>query len=150
MSFLNSLKSFTSKASSEVADQFNRIKNKDVMEAVVAGCTLVAYADGNVSPEEKQKMIGFLQHTECLKMFKTDAVIETFGKFSRKFEFDKDIGKSEVLNALAKVTKEEEKKLVVRACIIIANSDGNFDNSEKDTIRQICQVFKLNASEFLN
>lgn len=54
MSFLNSLKSLTNKASSEVSNQFNRIKNRDIMLGVVAGCTYVAYADGRVSQEEKK------------------------------------------------------------------------------------------------
>jgi tellurite resistance protein TerB len=148
MSFLNKLKSMTSKASSEIADQFNRVKNKDVMEAVVASCTYVAYADGRITSEEKNKMLGFLQHTECLRMYKTDDVIETFGKFTRKFEFDQDIGKSEVFNALAKVKEHNEKELVVRACVIIANSDGNFDQSEKKAVEEICGKFGLSASQF--
>lgn len=150
MSFFSSLKSLTSKASSEMVDQFNRIKNKDVMEAVVGACTLVAYADGNISSEEKNKMRGFLEHSECLKMYKTEEVIETFGKFTRKFEFDKGIGESEVFKALAAITKQDEKELIVRACIIIANSDGKFDESEKQVVRTICGQFGLSASSFLN
>lgn len=150
MSFLSSLKSLTSKASSEMVDQFNRVKNKDVMVAVVGSCTLVAYADGTISSEEKNKMRGFLEHTECLKMYKTEEVIDTFGKFTRKFEFDKGIGESEVFKALAAITKEDEKELIVRACIIIANSDGKFDESEKKVVRAICDQFRLNASNYLS
>lgn len=149
MSFLNSLKSLTSKASSEVSDQFNRIKNRDIMLAVVAGCTYVAYADGRVSQEEKNKMLGFLQNSECLKMYKSDDVIDTFGKFSRKFEFDKDMGIAEVFKALGSITKVDEKKLIVRACIMIANSDGNFDQSEKEAVRKICKELSLDSSEFV-
>lgn len=149
MSFLNSLKSLTSKASSEVSDQFNRIKNRDIMLGVVAGCTYVAYADGRVSQEEKNKMLGFLQNSECLKMYKADDVIDTFGKFSRKFEFDKDMGIAEVFKALGSITKVDEKKLIVRACIMIANSDGNFDQSEKEAVRKICKELSLDSSEFV-
>lgn len=150
MSFLDNIKSFANKATNDITDQFNRVKNKDVMEAVVAGCTLVAFADGDVSSAEKNKMLGFLKNTEYLKMFKTDSVIETFNKFAGKFEFDKDIGRSEVLSAIGKVKKPEEAKLVVRACIIIANSDGNFDSNEKAAIRAICTELNLNSSEFIS
>lgn len=149
MGFFDSLKSAASKATSDITDQFNRIKNKDVMEAVVAGCTYVAYADGNVSSSEKTKMLGFLQHTECLKMYKTDEVVNAFNKYSGKFDFDSSIGKSETLAALGKVKDQEERKLVVRACVIIANSDGNFDESEKKVIREICSVYSLNPSEYV-
>lgn len=148
MSFLNSLKSLTNKASSEITDQFKRIKNKEIMEGVVAACTYVAYADGKVSSEEKNKMLGFLQNSECLKMYKPDAIIDTFGKFSRKFEFDKDMGISEVFKALGGITKIDEKKLIVRACIMIANSDGNFDQNEKEAVRKICKELGLDSSEF--
>lgn len=149
MSFLNSLKSFTSKASSELTDQFNRIKNKEIMVGVVAGCTYVAYADGNVSQEEKSKMLGFLQNSECLKMYKSEDVMDTFGKFSRKFEFDRDMGVAEVFKALGGITKTDEKKLIVRACIMIANSDGNFDQSEKEAVRKICKELDIDSSEFV-
>lgn len=149
MSFLDSIKSFTSKASSDITDQFNRIKNKEIMEGVVAACTYVAYADGSVSSQEKNKMIGFLQNSECLKMYKPDAVIDTFGKFSRKFEFDKDMGIAEVFKALGGITKTDEKKLIVRACIMIANSDGNFDQSEKEAVRKICKELALDPTEFI-
>lgn len=149
MSFLNTLKSLTNKASSEITDQFNRIKNKDIMVGVVAGCTYVAYADGRVSQEEKSKMLGFLQNSECLKMYKSDEVIDTFGKFSRKFEFDRDMGIAEVFKALGAVSKIDEKKLIVRACIMIANSDGNFDQSEQEAVRKICRELGLDSSEFV-
>lgn len=149
MSFLNTLKSLTNKASSEISDQFNRIKNKEIMEAVVAACTYVSYSDGRVSPEEKNKMLGFLQNSECLKMYKPESVVETFGKFSRKFEFDKDMGITEVFKALGGITKTEEKKLIVRACIMIANSDGNFDQNEKEAVRKICKELSLDSFEFI-
>lgn len=149
MSFFNSIKETLNKATNDITDQFNRIKNKDVMEAVVASCTLVSYADGSVTPEEKNKMLTILQNTECLKMYKTDVIIETFHKFSRKFEFDNDIGRSEVLKSLSNIKKDDEAKLIVRACIMIANSDGKFDDSEKKVIKDICKELNLNSSDFL-
>ena len=41
--------------------------NKDFMEAVAAGCAMIASADGNISSDEKQKMVGYINLNDSLK-----------------------------------------------------------------------------------
>ena len=60
------LKQRFDEVSASMKNEVTKIRNKGFLEAVVAGCVLVAHADGVVRPEEKQKMMAFLRNSEVL------------------------------------------------------------------------------------
>ncbi|MCP4105978.1 MAG: tellurite resistance TerB family protein [Desulfobacteraceae bacterium] len=145
MSVLDWLKNKTTNMTEEV----KRFKNKNFMDAVVAGCAMVAFADGIVKPEEKAKMAGFIQRNEALNTFDMSKVIEAFEKYVKGFEFDGLIGKGEALKAIGKIKKSsEEARLLVRVCCAIGAADGDFDQDEQNVVKEICQELGLEPSEF--
>ncbi len=126
-----------------------KFKNKSFAEGVVAGCALVAAADGSIDSSEKQKMIGFIENSDELKVFDTGEIIVMFNKFVSKFEFDQIIGQAEALKAIGKSRDNpSQARLLVRVCCAIGAADGDFDNDEKATVRTICQELDLNPEEF--
>ena len=133
------------KLSSEVA----KYKNADFRDAIVAGCALVAAADGDISAEEKQKMIGYMQSSDELKVFKMTDVMKSFNDVIGKFEFDKGIGQGEALKQIGKLKpKPEQAQLVVRVCCAIGAADGEFDEQERAAVRMICTELGLDAANF--
>jgi tellurite resistance protein TerB len=115
----------------------------------VAGCTLVAFADGVVRPEEKQKMMGFMRNNDALSVFDSGDIIKLYEKFSGRFEFDRSIGEADALQAVAKLKKSEnEARLLVRVCCSIGSSDGTFDALEQEMVRKICRELGLNPADF--
>lgn len=148
MGFFDDLKNRAAQMQSSLTQEMSRFKNRDLMEGILAGCALVAAADGSVSGEEKRKMVGFINNSEALKVFDTNAVIEAFNRHIGKFEFDLELGKAEALKSLAKVKKVEEARLLVRVCCAIGASDGSFDEKEKQVVRQICRELNLAPSDF--
>ncbi|HRH91754.1 MAG TPA: tellurite resistance TerB family protein [Agitococcus sp.] len=149
MGFFDSLKQMGKDVSNKLSNEVTKFKNKDFLNAVIAGCALVAASDGNVSPEEKRKMLGFINNSDALKVFNSDEVIESFNKITSKFEFDYEIGKAEALKIVAKLKSNvDAAKLMVRVCCVIGASDGNFDQHEKQTVRIICRELGLEPSEF--
>lgn len=128
--------------------EVTRFKNKSFMRGCVAVGVYVAYADGNVSSEEKQKLIKYFEISDGLKVFSTAEVISEFKKISEKFEFDLDIGRIEALKVIDELrNKPDEARAAIRLGVIIAKSDGNFDNSERDAIIKICQELRVNPEE---
>lgn len=124
-------------------------KNKDLMEAIVAGCALVASADGVVSSEEKQKMAAFISRSEELKVFNMTDVINRFNHYIAGFDFDLLVGKNEALRPISKFKdKPEVGRIIVGVCCAIGSSDGFFDDGEKKVIREICGVVNLDPSIF--
>lgn len=148
MSFTDWLKKNVTEARETLNIEITKFKSKELLEAVVAGCALVAYADGNVSPEEKQKMIGYLRTSDQLKVFDVNDVIKIFQKYVEKFEFDSTIGTGEVMQAVGKFRGKPQAQLVVRVCCAIGAADGDFDEKERGVVRRMCSELGLNTADF--
>ena len=143
------LKTNATAARDKLSAEVSKFKNREFMEAVVSGCALVAAADGNISSDEKQKMIGFIQNSNELKVFDVKDVIKAFNSVCEKFEFDQQIGRAEALKSIGQLRKKEDAaRLLVRVCCAIGSADGNFDESERAACRIICNELGLNPGDF--
>lgn len=130
-------------------DEVVKFKNKEFMEAVVAGCALVAAADGYIDPSEKRKMQGFISRSPELKVFDDEVVMKKFNTITDNFEFSPAIAKRQALNTIAEIKKNTEgAKLLVTVCCAIGAADGDFDDTEKEVVREICRELNLNPAEF--
>lgn len=146
---LNWLKDKMSDVSKTLKDEVTMVKSQTFLEGVVAGCTLVAFADGVVRPEEKQKMMGFMRNNDALSLFDSGAIIKLFDKYASRYEFDRSIGEGDCLAAIGKLKKKEtEARLLVRVCCAVGASDGNFDPMEQEAARKICVELGLNPADF--
>ena len=143
------LKTNATAARDKLSAEVSKFKNREFMEAVVSGCALVAAADGNISSDEKQKMVGFIQNSNELKVFDVKDVIKAFNSVCEKFEFDQQIGRAEALKSIGLLRKKEDAaRLLVRVCCAIGSADGNFDESERAACRIICNELGLNPGDF--
>ena len=149
MSFFDTLKQKAGEARAKLATEVGKFKNREFMEACVAGCGLVAAADGSIDSSEKQKMIKFIQQSDELKVFDTKDVIAVFNKVTENFEFDNEIGKAEALKIIAKLrNKPDAARLMVRVCCAIGSADGDFDDKEKQMVREMCRDLNLPPEDF--
>ncbi|MGB4498723.1 MAG: tellurite resistance TerB family protein [Methylococcaceae bacterium] len=143
--FLNDLKT----KASELKTEALKFKNKEFLEAAMAGSALIAMADGKISSEEKQKMIKFIENHDALSIFTTSDVIKAFQDFVGQIEFDNDIGEAKAFSALGKMKSNAEAgRLLIRMMIAIASSDGEFDSQEQAVAAKIAKELALNPAEF--
>ncbi|MFI3223032.1 MAG: tellurite resistance TerB family protein [Methylococcaceae bacterium] len=148
MSFDNFLSQLKTKAN-ELKTEALKFKNKDFLNAAMAGSALIAMADGSISSEEKQKMIKFIENNDALSIFTISDVIKAFQEFVGQLEFDKDIGEAKAYQAIGKMkSNTEASRLLVRMIIAIAASDGNFDSQERNIAGKIAKELGLQPSEF--
>lgn len=146
---LNWLKDKSNEARTRLTAEVSKFKNRTFMEATVAACAMVAAADGTISSEEKQKMAGFIQTSDELKVFEMPAVIAFFEKVTGNFDFDADIGKAEALKVIGRLRgNAEQARVMVRVACAIGASDGDFDDDEKAVVRDICKELGLNPADF--
>ncbi|HEX8614095.1 MAG TPA: tellurite resistance TerB family protein [Telluria sp.] len=148
MSFDNFLTRLKTKAG-EMKTEALKFKNKNFMDAAMAGSALIAMADGSITSDEKQKMVKFIETHDALSVFTTSDVIKAFQDHVSQLEFDKDIGESKAYQALGKMkSNAEAARLLVRMVIAIASADGKFDDSEKAVAIKICKELGVAPSEF--
>lgn len=148
MSIFNSIKQSVTNAANSMNSELKKFRSKDLMQAIVAGSTMIAYADGVVSAEEKQKLLGFVRSSEQLSVFESDKVIETFTQYLSRFEFDVTIAAGEALQKIAAFRGKPEAELIVRVCLAIAKADGHIDHKEQQALGQICQSLGLDMKNF--
>lgn len=149
MSFFDNLKTKMGELRSGLEDGLKKYKNKNTLNAMMAGCAYVAAADGKITPEEKQKMANLVRNSSVTAVFDAGEAIKIFNEFAEKFEFDFQVGKSEALLAIAKIKSDSGvARLIIRGCIIIGGADGDFDASEKAVVREICRELAQDPSEF--
>jgi len=145
MGFFDDLKN----KANELKNEALKFKNKDFLNAAMAGSALIAMADGSISSEEKQKMVKFIEHNESLSVFSTKDVIAAFQDFVGQIEFDQDIGSAAAYQAIAKMkSNNEAARLLIRMIISIGSSDGQFDADEKKIATKIAKELGLNPAEF--
>lgn len=146
---MSTFKNWLNTTKSGLTEQVKKFKNKDFMNAVVAGCALVAAADGKIEESEKNKMAGYMNISNELKVFDMRDVITQFNFYVSNFDFSPEIGKQEALKAIAKFSnKPEVGRVIVGVCSAIGAADGDFDEHEKAIVRNICSVLGLSPSEF--
>lgn len=132
-----------------ITDEVKRHQNKKFLEAVMAGCAMTAFADGEIKAEEKAKMSGFIQRNETLKVFEMKDAIEIFEKHVKALEFDTIIGQAEALKSIGQTRgNTEESKLLIRVCLAVAAADAAPNEKEKDVIRIICKELGLEPALF--
>ncbi|MFX4299965.1 tellurite resistance TerB family protein [Pseudosulfitobacter pseudonitzschiae] len=143
------LKENAEKAHANLSAEVSKFKNRSFMEAVVAGCALVAAADGEISSDEKQKMAGFIQRAEELKHFEMSQVIAAFNKTAGDLEFDHAIGKASAFQVIGRIKgKEDQSRLLIRVVCAIGAADGDFDPDERAVVTEICKELGLTPSDF--
>lgn len=148
MSFQNFLDNLKTKAS-ELKTEALKFKNKDFMTAAVSGSVLIAMADGNISSDEKQKMMRFIENYEPLSVFSSKDLIETFQNIVTQIEFDKDLGETKAYESLRKMkSNDSAARLIMRLVIAIAGADGVFDDDEKRVARKIAMELGLSPADF--
>ena len=149
MSFLDSLKKSFVDVTQSMNSELKKFRSKDLLQANLAGSTIIAYADGEVSASEKQKLMGYVRNSEQLSVFDTDKVIESFNQYLTRFEFDATIASGEALQKIAVFKGKPEAHLIVRVCLAIANADGKFDSTEQQALDQICRSLDLDIKTFV-
>jgi tellurite resistance protein TerB len=144
-----SIKDWFNQQKTTVQDSVSRFKNKDFLEATVAGCALIAAADGTIDAKEKETMAGFIQRNDALKVFDMTEVIKAFNKNVDNYTFNAAIGKAEALKAIGRIkANEEAARTLIRVCCAIGMADGDFDDQEKAAVKEICTELGLNPTDF--
>ena len=149
MGFLDTLKEKLQEGRDKLTLEVGRFRNRTFLDGVVAAAVVIAAADGEISSEEKKKLYDYVSISEELKCFSTAEVVASFKAIADMYDFDPGIGKAEAMKKVGKLRgKDDQARLVVRVAILIAMSDGVFEENEKKAVRELCAELNVPASDF--
>lgn len=137
------------KKAAAAAVAVHKVENRDLMEAIVAGSILVAYADGDCSAAELTKLQGIIESNDNLKHFGSE-IGQTVDKYSRMMENGARLAKVKLMNELKDIAADEEQKLEAFIIAIeIADADGEIDEAEDKVLREIGRTYGLNPDAYI-
>lgn len=127
----------------------NKVKNKDIMEAIVAGCLLIAAADGEIEASEIEKMGKLISANESLSAFKSTEINATIQRFTNLLEVDFGFGKKKILDELADIADDRRQcEDVLLSMMAIAKANGKIEDVEKSILLQVANTLRLNPADF--
>lgn len=126
-----------------------KVENRDLMEAIVAGAIIVAYADGDCSPEELTKLQGIIESNDSLLHFGSE-IGATIDKYSAMYEAGARLAKAKLMKEIKDVSSSEEEKLeAFLIAVEIADADGDIDETEYAMLKEIGKAFGLNPDTYI-
>lgn len=125
------------------------LKSGAYRDASMAMCALVAAADGNVDPAERQHVESLILNNDVLQNFPSEQLRQRFNKHVDQLSFNFQQGKAEALQEIAKAAKKPtEARAVVQTGFVVAGADGYIAPAEEQVLREACQALGLPAQEF--
>ncbi|MDK1342155.1 TerB family tellurite resistance protein [Streptomyces sp. 378] len=127
----------------------NELKSGAYRDASMAMCALVAAADGNVDPAERQQVESMILSNDVLQNFPPEQLRQRFNKHVDQLTANFQLGKSEAMQEIAKAAKKPtEARAVIQTGMVIAGADGHFSQAEATVLREACATLGVSPAEF--
>jgi tellurite resistance protein TerB len=149
MPYRASLGRFSKQSWNEFNDEIKQAENEHLMEGIISGCALVAYADGRVTDDEHDRMVSLIRGFEPIAAFGIHDIMATFEMITSNFIANQAGGEAAAFKAVARVKGEAQYPgLLVKTCCAIADADGGFDAAERKVVIRICKALGLDPATF--
>jgi tellurite resistance protein TerB len=126
-------------------------ENTDFLEAVCAAAALVAFADGEIEPEERAKIVSLIQkHPSLGKLYGIDVIEKTSDTmFKRAAEAS---GRQSLARELDDIKGRPDGARmgedVYLVALDVANADGELEPEEQAVLAKIAKRLGVDASQF--
>ena len=139
---------FGKKANAAKAE-IKKFENRDLMEAMVGGCALVAVADGECEQEEIKKIDELLRTSKALEGFGAE-ITTTLNRFCERLTASYRAGRIEILREIEESKGDQrEKEDVLIAMLTVAEADGEIEEAERKELDVVAQRLGMRLDDFL-
>lgn len=128
---------------------FKKFKNQKFMDANMAACAMTTAADGKIESSEVQQTLILIGRDEDLSCFDPPKMTASFQDYIKQLKEDEVMGKMNCLAAISAITDPKQRVLIVGKCVSIAKIDGDYDESEKTVVKEICGMYDLDPAPFI-
>lgn len=129
-------------------ESLKRLENRDLMEAMVGGCLLIAFADGDCEEAELIKMDEVLRTSKALEGYGSE-LTEVINRFTARLKAGYMIGRMEILREINDVKgSQTEKEDVLLAMLTVALPDGQIEPEEQKELTQVAQRLGLRIEDY--
>jgi len=129
--------------------EVKKFENRDLLEAVVGGCLLVAAADGDIEDSEVKKIDSLLRTNKNLEHFGSE-ITELVNRFSERLQSGYRVARAEILREIEDIKSDpQQKEDVLLNMLTIAEADGEIEPAEQKELETVAQRLGLRISDYV-
>jgi tellurite resistance protein TerB len=119
------------------------LRQSELLDAMVAACAIIAYADGNADEQERRRLLGLMRRIPLLEGFARDDLAYEFALHEQAFELDPASAKQTALQTIAALRPSgDEFRALLKSCEEIIRADGIAHPLEQDALRTIMRALE--------
>ncbi|AOR59283.1 tellurite resistance TerB family protein [Pectobacterium brasiliense] len=129
--------------------ELKKVENRDLMEAIVGGCLLVAAADGEIEKEETDKLDKLLRSNPQLGHYGNE-ITQTISRFTEQLQAGFRVGRMNILREIddIKNTPKDAEEVFVNM-LTIAEADGEIEPEEQKVLEEVGRRLGLRIEDYL-
>lgn len=125
-----------------------KIENRDLMQAIVGGCLLVAAADGEISKNESAQIELQIRANKNLEHFGPE-ITKTVALFTEQLQAGFRLGKMNIVREIRDIKNNPaDAEEVFVNMITVAEGDGEISGPEMKVLAEIGRELGLRVSDF--
>lgn len=133
----------------KVKAEVKKLENRDLLEAIVGGCLLVAAAGGEIEDVEVKKIDSLLCTNKNLAHFGGE-ITELVNRFSERLQSGYRVARAEILREIEDIKSEQQQKEdVLLNMLTIAEADGDIEEKEQKELEAVAQRLGLRVQEYI-
>ncbi|EHK6275131.1 tellurite resistance TerB family protein [Escherichia coli] len=136
------------KKTAAVKVELKKVENRDLMEAIVGGCLLVA-ADGEIEKEETAKLDQLLRSNPRLSHYGNE-ITALITRFTEQLEAGFRVGRMNILREIEDIKNDpKEAEEVFVNMLTIAESDGEIEPEEQKVLEEVGRRLGLRVEDYI-
>ncbi len=125
-----------------------KLENRDLMQAIVGGCLLVAAADGEISKNESAQVDLQIRANKALEHFGSE-ITTTVNQFTEQLQAGFRLGRMNIMREIADVKNNPmDAEEVFVNMLTVAEGDGNISPEELKVLVEIGTQLGLRVKDF--
>jgi len=125
-----------------------KLENRDLMQAIVGGCLLVAAADGEISKNEAAQIDLQIRANKALEHFGSE-ITTTVNQFTEQLQAGFRLGKMSIMREIRDIKNSPaDAEEVFVNMLTVAEGDGNISPEEMKILSEIGLELGLRLKDF--
>lgn len=125
-----------------------KVENRDLMQAIVGGCLLVAAADGEISKNESAQIDLQIRANKNLEHFGSE-ITATVNQFTEQLQAGFRLGRMNIMREIRDVKNNpSDAEEVFVNMLTVAEGDGSISDAELKVLQEIGQELGLRLKDF--
>jgi tellurite resistance protein len=125
-------------ANARQAQEASAALQEDLLEAMIAACALIAFADGSLHASERKRVLQLFRAIPEFDGFSSERVADEFSWYELAFEDNPEMARANALQVVEALKPHvAEARMLLSACQHVLEADGVYHPSEYQALHDI-------------